>query len=338
MSTMKAFVFEKEGVVGFKEVDVPKIKAPDQILIKVDAVSICGTDVHMTSVPAGYPATPNTILGHELVGTVEKVGDDVKHLSIGDRVVVNPNNFCGTCVYCRKNLPNQCMHIEPLGIDFDGAFAQYCVVNGKTAFVIDKSVPVELAACAEPLACAINGLKKVNIKPADSVLIIGAGPIGLMMAMLAKASGANVYIYETSSFRFDFANKLNIGKVLNPIKQDVLSIINSETQIGVDFAFDMTGSQILPAINAVRKGGSVVCFGVNKTSKTEIAQSEITTKEIEVLGTWLANATFPEAVKVLEQNEVEIGELVTHVIPLDEVEKGLELLREGKAVKVVVKL
>lgn len=240
---MKAVVFEREGVFGVRDVPKPRALKEDQVLVKVEACSICGTDVHITATPPNYIATPGTILGHEFCGRIVEVGSAVRNVKVGDRIVANPNNYCGTCVYCRKNLPNLCEHVEPLGIDFDGAFAEYCVINCKVAHRIAEDVPSAVAACVEPLACAVNGLKKVNVRPGDSVVIIGAGPIGLMIAMLLDASGASdVYILETAAFRIDFARKLNPKwRVIDPINENADEIIMRETGIGADFVFDVTG-------------------------------------------------------------------------------------------------
>lgn len=334
---MIAAVFESEGNLVLKEVDVPRVGRPDQVLLQVEAVSICGTDVHITAVPPGYIATPNTILGHEFVGTVVELGANVHHLQLGDRVVVNPNDYCGVCAYCRKNMPNECEHIEALGIDYDGAFAKYCRVSGKVAYKISKDVPVDVAACAEPLACAVNGLKKVHVIPGDTVAVIGGGPIGLMLAMLLRASGAGtIYLLEVAPYRIEFAKKLGF-EVINPVEQNAKEIIDAATGIGADIVYDVTGSQIKTAVDLVRKGGSVVLFGVNKRARAEIAQSEITTKEIAVLGTWLANATFPEAVRILEKKMIDVEALITDVIPLSDLKAGIEKLAKGQAVKVNVK-
>ncbi len=335
---MKAAVFEREGVLTIKEVERPQIKRPDQVLIEVEACSICGTDVHITAVPAGYAATNGTILGHEFCGYIVEKGADVQHLEIGDRVVVNPNNYCGVCTYCRKNLPNQCEHIEALGIDYDGAFAKYCLVSGKVAYRISKELPAEAAACVEPLACAVNGLHKVNVQPGSSAVVIGSGPIGLMITLLLKASGAGrIFLLETAPYRIDFARKLGAAEVLDPIHMDARKIVLDATGIGADFVFDVTGSQIVSSIDYVRKGGTVVLFGVNKNARAEVAQCEITTKEISVLGTWLANATFPEAIKILETQVIDVQQLITDVVPLEKIHEGLEKLRAGRAVKVIVK-
>jgi len=219
---MLAAVFEGEGKLTLKEVPVPKIERNDEVLLKVDAVSICGTDVHIVEVPPGYIATPNTILGHEFAGTVVEKGAAVTHLNVGDRVVVNPNDYCGLCTYCRKNLPNECENIAALGIHVNGAFAEYCRVSGKVAYRISKDVPVEQAACAEPLACVINGTQKVRVQPGETTTVIGAGPIGLMMAMMYKASGAaQVIIAEKAPYRLEYARKMNIGRVVDVNKENL---------------------------------------------------------------------------------------------------------------------
>lgn len=335
---MKAAVFEREGVLAVKDIAKPQITKPDQILIEVEACSICGTDVHITAVPPGYIATPGTTLGHEFCGHVVETGSAVTNLKIGDRVVVNPNNYCGTCTYCRKNLPNLCEHIEALGIDYDGAFAKYCCVSAKVAYPISEDVPAEIAACAEPLACAINGLNKVHVVPGSTAVVVGSGPIGLMITMLLKSAGVGqVFLLEAAPWRIEFAKKLNIATVIDPIYEDAMSAILEATQIGADYVFDVTGSQIKSCVDYVRKGGQVVLFGVNKKARIDIAQSEITTKEILVSGTWLANATFPDAVRVLERKCIDVASLITDVIALDDISDGTEKLRKGQAVKVIVK-
>lgn len=339
MQSMKAAVFEREGVLTLKEVPIPTIQREDQVLLRVEAVSICGTDVHITALPAGYVATPNTILGHELVGVVEKTGSEVTHLAVGDRVVLNPNDYCGTCVYCQKGLPNQCENIKAIGIDYDGGFASHCVVSGKLLYKISPKVPAALAACAEPLACAVNGFRKVNIQPGESAVIIGGGPIGLMIALLAKASGVGkLYLLETAPYRAEFAKSLQLGCVLNPKTDSPAATILKETGIGADYVFDVTGSQAIPAIELVRKGGKVVLFGVNKSASDTLCQHLITTKEIALLGTWLANATFPDAVRILEEGIIDLAPLVTHQLPLERLEEGLALLKKGEGIKIVINM
>ena len=334
---MLAAVFEGEGRLTLKEVPVPRVERADQVLLEVDAVSICGTDVHIVAVPPGYIATPGTILGHEFVSTVVEKGEGVTHLELGAKVVVNPNDYCGVCTYCRKNLPNECENIAALGIHVNGAFARYCRVSGKVAYQISETVPLEQAACSEPLACVINGTQKVRVQPGETTAVIGAGPIGLMMAMMFKASGAGkVIIAERAPYRLAHARKMDIGRVVNVDKESLKDVVMEETGIGVDVVADVTGSQLATAIDLARKGGKVLVFLHFIMSIAQFPQSEVTFKELQVLGTWLANATFPEAVRVLESGVLDIGGLVTHTIPLTDIHRGLETLARGEAVKVIV--
>lgn len=336
---MKATVFEELGKLVLKNVEIPRIIFDDQVLIEVEACSICGTDVHITAIPPGYIARKGVILGHEFCGHVVKLGTTVKSLHIGDRVVVNPNNYCGVCSYCRRNMPNQCENLEALGIEYDGAFAKYCVVREKVAYKISEGVPAEVAACVEPLACAVNGLNKVSVKPGDNAVVIGAGPIGLIIAMLLEASGVTrIFLLETSVYRASFAREIKpTWRVINPLEEDVTDIIARETGTGADIVFDVTGNQAVSAIDLARKGGSVVLFGVDHRAHAEMIQSQITVKELSVRGTWLANATFPEAIRVVEQEAIDLKALISEVISLDQVGAGIEKLRRGDAIKIVVK-
>ena len=205
---MRAAVFEGEGRLVLKEVPIPEIQRPDQMIGKIEVCSICGTDVHMTNVPAGYPATPGTILGHELVASVVKVGSGVTQFHVGDRFVVNPNEYCGTCQYCRNNLPNECESIEAMGIDVDGGFAEYVRVAEKMAYKLPDTLSTPIAAYAEPLACVLNGADKIRVNPAESVCVVGAGPVGLLFIQLLKAAGAKPIIaVEPNALRREYALK-----------------------------------------------------------------------------------------------------------------------------------
>ncbi len=335
--TMLAAVFEGVGKLTLKDVPVPKITRPDQVKIEVEAVGICGTDVHIVSVPPGYIATPNTILGHEYVGRIVEVGESVTHIKVGDRVVVNPNDYCGVCYYCQNHLPNLCEHVGAIGIDLDGAFCKYNVVSSKLAFKVDDSVPVDHGAFAEMLADVVNGTNKVKLQPGESAAIIGAGPIGQLYAQMFKAAGAGkIIIVDMSPYRLDYTRKMGFDLVVDPSKQDLKQFVLNHTGIGVDVAVDAAGSGLATAIDITRKGGKVAVFGVNTQATATFPQSQLTFKELQVLGAWLANATFPAAVKVLESRVLDLDGLISHSIPLTEIHKGLELLANRQALKIVV--
>lgn len=334
---MKAAVFKGEGVLAIEEVDIPVIEKGDDIIVKVELCSICGTDVHIMSVPPGYVAKPNTILGHELVGRVVAIGDSVKTIKVGDRVVTNPNDYCGVCVFCKKNLPNFCQNIQAMGIDVDGGFAEYVKITEKVAFKISDEVSPTIAAFAEPLACFLNGMQKIDIKPGASVLICGAGAIGLMALQIVKSAGAYpVIVSEPVENRRLMAKQTGADIVVNPLEEDLGKIVAEQTGIGVDFALDLAGSLLQTCLDNVRKGGTVLLFGVNAKARTELSQAEITMGEKKVLGTWIANATFPLAVKLLESGIIDFSPLVTHSYPLESTLEGINMLRSGVGIEVMV--
>jgi len=316
--TMRAAVFEGEGRLVLKDVPVPKIERPDQMIGKIEVCSICGTDVHMTNVPAGYPATPGTLLGR-------------------DRFVVNPNEYCGSCYYCKNNLPNECEKIEAMGIDVDGGFAEYVRVAEKMAFKLPKTLPTPIAAYAEPLACVINGAAKIRVNPAESVCVVGAGPVGLLFIQLLKAAGAKPIIaVEPNMMRREYALKCGADICVDPMAEDVREVVKDLTQIGVDYAIDVVGNQMPVTIDVIRKGGTCLLMGNNARANPNIVQSLITYKEAKVLGTWLANASFGQAVKLLDSGLLNLDFMITHTLPLEEIHEAIDLLRRVEGVEVLV--
>lgn len=334
---MLAAVFEEVGQLKLKDVPVPQITKPDQVKLKVEAVGICGTDVHIVANPPGYVATPGTILGHEYVGRIVEAGQDVTNVKVGDRVVVLPNDYCGTCIYCQTHLPNLCENIGAIGIHVDGAYAQYNVVPCKLAFKMDDSVPVEHGAFAEMLADVVNGTNKVRLQPGESVVVIGAGPIGQLYAQMFKAAGAGkLIIADMSDYRLDYSRKMGFDLVVDPSKEDFEAFVLKHTGIGADVVVDAAGSALADAIKVVRKGGNVVVFGVNTQAVASFPQSQLTFKELTVYGAWLANATFPAAVKILESRSLDLDGLISHKMSLRELHKGIDLLAKRQAMKIVV--
>lgn len=334
---MKAAFFEGNGILDIRETPVPELQRSDDMILEVEACSICGTDVHVLSVPPGYPMEPGHVLGHELVGKVVSVGPQVKKFVVGDRVVVNPNEYCGKCRHCLENRPNHCENIIPMGLGGEGAFAEYIRVSEWVAHKIPADMPKNLAVFAEPLACAVNGMHKIRPNPGESALIIGAGPIGLIFLKLFKASGVYpIIVSEPNPIRREFAKKMGADEVIDPIAQDVHATIHDWVDGGVDIAVDVVGSQMSSAIACARRGGKVLLFGVNTGATPSVQQSDIVQKEITVYGTWLANATFPEAVRILASGKVALEDLITHVLPLRELEKGISYLRTGEGVEVII--
>ena len=236
---MKALVFEGPNKIELKDVPIPELKA-GELLLKVKACLICGTDIRIfRGKKTKGVRTPN-ILGHEFSGVVEKVGEGVDEYKIGDGVSVAPVIPCLSCYNCKHDMENVCLNRNAFGYEYDGAFAEYVKIPAKAllsgnVYHIPENVDFETIALAEPLACCINGQRNSQIKLGDIVVVIGAGPIGLMHLLLAKHSGARVIVSELNEQRRQTALDLGADLVVDPASEDLTQVVLQNTDgIGAD--------------------------------------------------------------------------------------------------------
>ena len=334
---MQAIVFHGPGHWALEDFPRPRIEAADDVLLRVDRVSICGTDIHILADPPGHPATPGSILGHEYVATVTDIGDGVSNVRPGDRVVIDPNITCGLCEYCRKGLSNVCENMTSLGIFRHGGLAEFNLAPAKALHKIDPDVPPERACLAEPLACVWHAFEKTQILPGETVAILGAGPIGLLFLMLFKTAGAGkVYVIEPTEFRRKTAERLGADGVIDPRNENAAGAVKSATRIGVDVAVDAAGSLLPETLELVRRGGRVILFGVNQHAERSLNQYAITRYEASILGSYIQRTAFPKVVRILEAGLLPVEKLITHRLRLNEVGMALEAMRVGEAIKAVV--
>ena len=340
-ATMQAAVLSDVGTLSLEERPLPTLARPDDVLLEVECCGICGTDLHILSVPPGHPASLGVVLGHEFVGIVREVGDAVTSLRPGDRVVVAANISCGQCVWCRRGLVNHCESFSTYGIFEDGGLAPNVVVSGRSCFPISGNIPKHVAALAEPLSTVVNGVRLADVFPGDTAAMIGAGPIGLMFTALLKAAGATVLSIEPTELRAELAKTIGADRVVHPQDSDpVQATLELTDGLGADLVVDAVGSQLPKALELVRKGGRIVLFGMNEHARAEVAQSRITRDELSLLGGYVGRReeVFPTAVRLLEHGLVDFEPLVTHRITLPELPGAVEELRAGRAVKVEVEL
>jgi len=335
---MLAGVFESIGTLTLKEVPEPNLVHDTDIKVMVEAASICGTDVHILGTPPSHPANVDTVLGHEFVGRIVEVGKDVTHLSIGDRIVVDPTITCGTCAYCQSGHANVCENFTTIGIFENGGWAKYCVLPARNAHRISEDVPVEIAAMAEPLSCVVNASEKLQTKPGDTVVILGAGPMGQLFIQMQKAAGAGTIIaVDFSDYRLNIAKQSGATHLVNPQHDKLEDIVEQLTKIGADSVVDCVGTLFGQAVELVRKAGKVVLLGMNDKAFPKIHQCSITSKELTIFGSIIQNYHFPKVVQLLESNVLNLETLITETIELKDIEKGLELMRQGAAIKIIVK-
>jgi len=335
---MKAAVFEGQGKLAVKEVPVPQVEKPNQVLLEVEIAGICGTDLHILEVPPGHPATPGAILGHEYVGRVLEVGDEVRSVQPDDRVVVAPNLACEICGPCREGRPNQCEHFTTLGIYLDGGFARYNVAPERALFKIPETLPAEEAVFTELLSCVVGGTEKVRLQPGETVAILGSGPVGLMFALVFKAAGAGkIIMTDVAPYRLEYAARIGADVVVDVRTANPVDATYEATNgRGVDVVVDAVGSLLPQAIEQAAVGGKIVLFGMNQQAVSQVRQYDITRKELSIAGTFIGINTFPTAIRMLESGAIKPSVLITHRLPLERIHEGIDALRAGQGIKAVV--
>jgi (R,R)-butanediol dehydrogenase / meso-butanediol dehydrogenase / diacetyl reductase len=251
--------------------------------------------------------------------------------------VVDPNITCGMCRYCRMGLSNVCENMTTLGIFRDGGLAEFNVAPAKALHKISRDVPPERATLAEPLSCVLHAFEKCSLVPGESVVILGAGPIGLLFLMLFKAAGAGkVFVMEPVAFRQRFARDLGADRVLDPRTEAVADELKTATEIGADIAVDAAGTLLPEAVQFVRRGGRVILFGMNLHAGRELNQYTVTRHEISIHGSFIQRTAFPKVVRLLESGVLPLEKLVTHRLRLTEVGRAWDAMRQGEAIKAVI--
>lgn len=343
---MKAVVLN--GANDFKPmmVDKPHINE-DEILLKMYKAAICGTDIRILegkkTKDVRYPST----IGHEMCGTIESVGTNVKGYTAGDKVSIANVIPCGHCSSCLNGMENACMNRMAIGYQYDGGFAEYikvpkiCIEAGNVV-KLPENVSFTAGALIEPLACCIRGLKNAGTKFNDTVLVVGAGPIGLMHIQLSKIAGASkVFVSEPNEFRRQKATLLGADIVIDPTNQDLKQIIMNETNgLGVDVIIVAIG---VPAIvnstlKLCKKGGTVCLFaGFAGTGECSIEVNTIHYNEINVCGsTAYKRSDYLAAAEMVKTGKINLDEIATHTYKLDDFVEAYEMNKSGKGLKIMI--
>jgi threonine dehydrogenase-like Zn-dependent dehydrogenase len=332
---MRAAVFEGEGRLVVKDVPEPMVDADDDVIIEVEACGICGSDLQILNVPPGHPADVGVVMGHEFIGRVQATGVAANGLTVGQRVTVDPDPKCGVCGPCRAGRPASCEDIRALGIFRDGALAPLVKAPAAAVFPISDDPPARVAALIEPLACVVNGVNKANPRPGETAVIFGAGAIGCLFLAMFKAAGvAPVIVVEPQSDRAAVATAVGADAVVGP--DDLAARRAQLMPFGADILVDAVGSQFAAAVDHAALGGRIVLFGMNQTARPAIHQYTITHRSLSVLGSYVTAFTFPTAIRLVEGGNLPLDPIVTHVLPLERLPEGLDLLRSGAATKVVI--
>ena len=268
---------------------------------------------------------------------VERVGAGVTGLQPGDRVVIANRITCGRCRYCRRGLDNQCTDYKTIGTTLDGAFAPYLRVPQRALFKIKADLPRDDAALFEPLSCVVGAVVRAPIQAGDNVVIIGAGPMGLLFALMYRTLGAGkIVAVDVAPYRLSFAEKIGVDAVLNPTEVDLPAAVRRITGLGADVVVDAVGNQMGQAVKLARRGGQVVLFGLHPHDSPPVNQYTITRYDLTVHGTFVGLKPFEQTVQLLESGRLRPSALITHKLPLSELARGVDLMRSRQAMKVII--
>ena len=335
---MRAAVFPSPGACDIIERETP-VPAEGQALVRVQASGLCGTDLHIYR--GQFPAEFPLIAGHEFAGLVEDIGSGVTHLRPGDRVTIDPNLPCGACRPCRRGLTHLCRRLSAIGVTLPGGFATHCLVPARQAYKVPKDMPFDVAAMTEPVACCLHGIERARIRPGDVVALIGAGMIGLLLLQLALLRGASsVIVSELSPEKRDRALKLGASQVVDPRTEDLTKVVKDATEnLGADVVIECVGSEATAqqAVELVGDGGTVLSFGVAPPeAQIAINPYDIYRREITLTGSFTNPFTHAPALALLASRRLQVTDLISHHLPLEELLTGLELLEAGNATKIMI--
>ncbi|MHC4636950.1 MAG: alcohol dehydrogenase catalytic domain-containing protein [Planctomycetota bacterium] len=347
MEQMKAIRYYAPGDVRIEMVEVPE-PGQDEIRIRIDACAVCGTD--LKAYASGNPRIKAPrIMGHEFTGIVDIPGKNVNGFEIGDRVVMATSISCGDCGYCRKGFKNLCMNLAPMGFTYDGGMAEYTVIPARAleqghVIKVPPDVKAEHAALAEPLSCAVNCCLSCGIEAGQTVVIIGAGPMGIMNGIVARRFGADkIILAETNEERLELARDFEFDLLVNPETEDLTKIVKEQTEgLGADVIL-VAAPAVEPqqqAIEIVRKRGTVCLFASLPAggSMLSVDSRLIHYGEIRLTGTSDSTPNHVEkAVKIISGNKSEAEKVASHILGLDEIMQGYELMKSGKALRVILK-
>jgi threonine dehydrogenase-like Zn-dependent dehydrogenase len=343
---MKALVLEEYGRFSFRDYPDPSLRTNDDVIVRIRAAAICGSDVHGMDGSTGRRIPP-IVMGHEASGEIVERGSAVKGFSIGDRVTFDSTEYCGTCFHCRRGEVNLCDNRRVLGVscaDYrrDGTFAEYVVIPERILYRMPENLDFVSASIAEPAAVAAHAAAITPIALGDSFAVVGAGLIGLILIQVLRASSSGTILaLDTDSSRRATALRVGADAALDPADpathEKVLALSEGR---GFDRVFEAVGADapIATAISSARKGGSVTLIG-NVSPSVRIPLQSVVTRQIALLGSCAMSGEYPFVLDLLARGKIDVTSIVSATAPLSEGAAWFDRLyaREPGLLKVVLK-
>ncbi len=344
--TMKAIRYYGPQDIRVEQVDVPDC-GDNEIRVKVEACAVCGTDLKAWK--SGNPRIkPPQTMGHEFTGLVDYVGSEVTGFAEGDRVVMATSVSCGHCAYCKQGFSNLCVDVAPMGFTYAGDMAEWVVIphralaNGHV-IKVPTGIRPEHAALAEPISCAVNSIENSRVRIGDVVVVIGAGPMGIINGCVARQQGAaKVILVEINPDRLRQGEAFGFDRLVDPANEDLQKIVMDETDglgahVVIVAAPAAAPQEQAPAL--VRKRGTVCLFASLPVGGHLLSMDSraIHYNEIRVVGTSDSTpAHVTAAVEMIAQGTLPAAKLATHILPMDDVKQAFELMQSGEALRVVL--
>ena len=330
---MKAAILTEKGII-VKNVPKPNISNTD-VLIRVKSVGICGTDIAIYK--GTYKKNLPLILGHEFSGVVEEVGENVKNVSVGDRVTREINISCGSCYYCSHGMPTHCLNRKAIGISTDGAMAEYVKVPARNVHRLPDQIDFDDGTFVEPLAAAIETFIMSPIKENSCVVIYGSGKMGLLIAQVAKVYGAEkTIVIDKVDWKLKLAKQLGVDVTINSQNENVKARVLEECNgVGADIVVEVTGSPSVfsKCFDIVKARGTIALkstHGVN----TPINITDIVVRELKIQGSRCG--PFEPAIELLSSGEIKVKPLISKIFPIDETDEAFKAAMSPDTIKVII--
>ena len=343
---MKAIVKTKrEPGIEVLDVGTPEVGDAD-ILVRVTAASVCGSDVHVYEWTPNYEWMPlPVILGHEFAGEVVQVGAKIDTVAVGDRITAMPGMPCGRCLHCQVGKPDACANRIGLGLGGDGAFAEYLrITGGANIFRLPDALDAEAASLTEPLCVVLRAVDISGIKVGQRVAVLGPGPIGLLALQVLKAAGAGLVMVAgtgADTKRLEVARELGADVTVDVDEEDLVAkaaeLTGGGLRAGLDLVFEASGNprSVTQAVNMVRPGGTAVLIGIHP-APAEIPTTQLVRQSKSIIGAYGYDTdTWLRAISLLTTGRVRTEPMITHRLPLTEAVQGFEAAVSREAVKVI---
>jgi L-iditol 2-dehydrogenase len=330
---MKTALLTRLREIEIRDVPEPQLAGPRDVLLRIDAVGVCGSDVHyyktgrIGSAAVKYPF----VMGHECAGTVEKTGSEVRGLRRGQRVAIDPLVACGRCDQCRAGRPNTCRNQRFLGQpgELSGSLAEYVVLPQECCYPVPESMTAGQAAMIEPLSIGIHAQRLSEIKAGSTIAILGSGPIGLSVLLACRAAAdCTAYVTDVIDERLKMASQLGAAWTGNPRRTDVLKAIGEAEPAGVDFAFECAGEQetLKQAVELLKPGGTLLIVGIPEVDEVSFPIHNLRRKELTIKNVRRQNHCMAPAIELVSSGRINVDPLITHQFPLQDTGAAFEIV------------